>query len=243
MWKWLNHPERTNRFQKTLDRDAEERFERIMRERGQQIPRGNYYPYFHNPPVYVVLLETTPDGSCEFAIENTPECEAILSFLSPVDAAIEGMLRARPGLRYDVRPALHIPEHYFLAANGELTLILHLAWLALDGRMLLRPSGMPCRFSRPLIKDAREDMPVQFEVDAAALDEVDYLHECAGLYAWEETHRGLVGRGEHAARFALRMGRPIQVTPAMDRSRCEFALFDPDGQHWHFVPQTVAQVE
>ncbi|WP_056405859.1 hypothetical protein [Burkholderia sp. lig30] len=84
-------------------------------------------------------------------------------------------------------------------------------------------------------------MPIRFEVDAIALDEADYLYECAGLYAWEDTHRRLTGRAEQAARFALRIGRPMQVEPGMDRSRCELALFDPGGRHWHCLPPEVSR--
>jgi hypothetical protein len=242
MWSKFIRPDRANRFQKTLNREADERFVQIMREHGK--PPSNY-PFFNDPPVYVVLLGTGPDGSCEFAIENTPECDAILCFLSPVDAAIEGMLRAKPGLGYEVRSALHIPERYFLTTDGgDLLLMLHLAWIALDGRMLLRPSGMPGRLWRPLLKDARAGMPVRFEVDACSLDEADYLYECAGLYAWEDTHKRLSGQADQAdqaAKFALRIGQPMHKPPGLDGSECELALFDPDGRQWHFLPQEVSQ--
>jgi hypothetical protein len=49
MWTPLKRPERANRFQQTLDREAEERVERVMRERGQ-LPAGNY-PFFRDPTV------------------------------------------------------------------------------------------------------------------------------------------------------------------------------------------------
>lgn len=75
MWTPFKPPERTNRFQTTLDQEADEKFERIMRERGQ-LPSDRSYPFFREPPAYVVLLETAPDGSSEFAVERTRDSAA-----------------------------------------------------------------------------------------------------------------------------------------------------------------------
>jgi hypothetical protein len=241
MWTQFKRPERTNRFQKTLDREAEERFERIMRERGQMPPDN--YPLFRDPPVYVVLLATEPNGrSTEFAIERMPECEAVLCFLSPVDAAIEGELRATPGLGYQVWPASRTPERYFRTADGDLTLMLHLAWLALDGRLLVRDSGIPCRLWRALFADGQAGMPARFEVDAPALDEVDYLYECAGLYAWEETHRRAEWQADVVGRAAVRTSDLLVGPVGPDRSRAELALFDPEAMRWHHLSQQVLAV-
>jgi hypothetical protein len=239
MWTPFKPPERTNRFQKTLNREADEKFERIMRERGQW-PADRSYPFFREPPVYVVLLETAPGGSCEFAFERTPDCEAIVCFLSPVDAAIEGMLRAKTGLRYDVRPASRIPERYFLTGDGNLMLMLHLSWAALDGRLLFRASGIPIRLWRRCSRMHRRGCPC-FEVDTFSLDEADHLYESAGLFAWEETHRRFAWSATEAARSALRTGWPMQKPQGLDSSRCELALYDPDGGRWHFVPQEVSE--
>jgi len=233
-------PERAGRFRQTLDREPEERFERIMRARGE-LPPGNY-PYFRDPPVHVVLLETGPDGSCEYAIERTPDHEAILCFLSPVDAMMEGILRAKPGLRYKVQPAAQVAQHYFLTLDHCLTLTLHLAWLASDGRVLVRGSGAPCRLFRALRKDASQGMPVRFEVDADSLDEADYLYERAGLLAWEEMHRDH-HRDEQTAIAGIRAARVTPKPAGLEGSRADLALFDPESRQWHFLPQDSAPAE
>ena len=133
MWEQFKRPARANRFQKTLNREAEEHYARNVRDR---VP-PNSFPYFSRPSVYVVLLGTGPDGGCKLATDSTPQCEAILGFLSPIDAHIEGILRAKPGLGYEVRPASRIAEHYFWTRSGDVALLLHMSWLALDRRFLL----------------------------------------------------------------------------------------------------------
>lgn len=238
MWTQFNCPERANRFQKTLNRKMEEIFIRNAIELGHMPPRQP--KFFLDPSLYVVLLRTDPDGSCELAIDSTSSWTAVLGFLSPVDAHIEGIVRAKPGLGYQVLEACRIPERYFRAANGKWLLSLHLSWVALDGRMLLCPRGEEsCRLSRLVVKEAGEDAPIFFEVDAVALDDADYLYECAGLYAWEHTHKHPPHPVEGAAHYALHRGRPMRLPLDADRSRLELALFDPEGRNWHCLPQEV----
>jgi hypothetical protein len=239
MWEQFKRPARADRFQKKLNREMEEVFIRNAIEFGNMPPRD--WRFFLDPAVYVVLLGTGPDGSCGLAADSSSSWTAVLGFLSPVDAHIEGILRAKPGLGYEVRQACRVPEQHFRAENGEWSLSLHLSWVALDGRMLLSPGGEePCRLSRLVSKEAGEEAPIFFEVDAVALDDADYLYECAGLYAWEHTHKHPPLPVERAAQYALREGHPMRLPLDADRSRLELALFDPEGRNWHYLPRQVA---
>jgi len=236
-FKWLgNPPQKTDRFRKKLAREADELLEQMLRERDALAQRLDNYQYFRDPAVYVVLLETGPNGSCEFAMDHTPDCDAILCFLSPVDAAMEAILRIKPGSHYSVRPASSIPPRYFLTQDySKLVLILHLTWVASDGRMLLQNNGVPCRLFSTLSKDASQGMPAHFEVGPASLDEADYLYERAGLFAWEEINRVSRYRDWAAAKGAM----TAHATPVPDDSdgmQIDLALFDPEQCQWHFLP-------
>ncbi len=232
--------QRTGRFRKMLSREGDETFERMMREHGEW--RHGGARYFREPPVYVVLIETGPDGSCEFAVERTHNCEAILGFLSPVDAMMEGILRAKSGLRYWVRSARELERHYFLTLDQRLTLMLHLSWLALDRRLLIRPSGLPGRLCRPVSRDASQGMPLRFEVDADSLDQVDWLYEQAGMFAWEEAHQDY-NLGDKQVAIAGVLTSRATTVPHVGGAGVDLALalFDPEGLQWHFLPQAVSQ--
>ncbi|MEJ0002804.1 MAG: hypothetical protein WDN30_03235 [Pararobbsia sp.] len=73
-------------------------------------------------------------------------------------------------------------------------------------------------------------------MDEIILGMIDRLYERAGLFAWRETHRGvLAGAREWLTR---RVMRAIGTMPTAqeDVSHCrEAALFDPEFGQWHFV--------
>ncbi|WP_343549117.1 hypothetical protein [Ralstonia sp.] len=231
-------PQKVGRFRKTLNREGDETFERVLRERGEWLHGDSRY--LCEPSVYVVLSETDADGRCEFAVERTEHCEAILGFLSPIDAMMEGILRAKPGLRFQVRSSVEIERHYFLTRDQRLTLLLHLSWLAQDRRLVMLPGGEPGRLCRPVSRDASQGMPLRFEIDAASLDEVDWLYERAGLFAWEEMHRVYNLGDQQVAIAGVRTSRATLIPQGMGTG-VELALFNPETLQWHFLPQEVLQ--
>ncbi|MFP3569723.1 hypothetical protein [Paraburkholderia sp. SIMBA_030] len=205
--------------------------------------------FFTAPKTWLLKIEREP-GVLDFALEVLPEGKALVCFQSPVDAHIEGLLRARPDMRYYVTEAWAAHETWFLREPGLLMAFLHLAWVGQSGRMLLRPSGTPCRYFRSLRKSVEGEGPFTFEVDAGSLEVVDRLHEQAGLFAWRETvshetsraarmqmqelerHRELVDQAVRSARV---------ITRPESRPGEELMLFDPKFRQWHTVSREAAE--
>ncbi len=125
--------------------------------------------FFTAPKTWLLQVEREP-GVLDFALEVQPEGKALVCFLSPVDAHIEGLMRAKPGMRYYVNDAWAAHETWFLREPGLLMAFLHLAWVSQSGRMLSRPSGAPCRYFRPLHKSVEGDGPFTFDVDVVGGD-------------------------------------------------------------------------
>jgi hypothetical protein len=69
--------------------------------------------FFEAREAFVLSVEIDP-FEFSFVTEKVPEGEALLLFLSPVDAHIEGAFRARPGKRYQVISASAVHPRMFL---------------------------------------------------------------------------------------------------------------------------------
>ncbi|WP_423383681.1 hypothetical protein [Burkholderia sp. LMG 32019] len=80
--------------------------------------------FFMDPVAYVVGVETGI-GPVDYVTEALGGGRVLVCFLSLVDAHIEGMLRAKPGLRYFVYEARSLSPRYFLNSQGELYAMLH----------------------------------------------------------------------------------------------------------------------
>lgn len=93
-------------------------------------PPAVRHEHLSDPPVYVIMAEMAP-GIFSAVREKTNHGDAVLGFLSPVDAEIEAKWRLRPGRRHIVMPASFVPPSCFQDEAGELlVLCLHLGWLA-----------------------------------------------------------------------------------------------------------------
>ncbi|HZZ06633.1 MAG TPA: hypothetical protein VFE81_27595 [Paraburkholderia sp.] len=202
------------------------------------------YRFFTAPQVWLLQVEREP-GELEVVTERLPEGEAPLCFMSPVDAHIEGIFRAKPGLRYYVIEASNLTERWFLRTNGLLVALLHLAWVGQSGRVMLRPSGKPCRFLRTWIEAADGKPPFAFELDGGTLEVVDRLYEQAGLFAWRETSEAASKwtfvQYLDAANLAVRSAHA--VTRSDDCPGEELMLFDPEFRQWHAVPRVAVETE
>jgi len=205
-----------------------------------QAPKtSNTQRFFINPRAFVLTMEIEP-GRHQLLTERYDENHGLLCFLSPMDAHIEGTLRARPGLSYSVLSTWSLSEKSFLTDNGLLVALLHLGWSARDGRLLLHQDGTPRQYGGPLLTWAGEDRPIKFEVGTTALCTLDRIYEQAGLFAWRETCESLLKEASEdlraAAIQAVRAARTM--TPKGNEPATQTALFDPEFGQWHFLPVT-----
>jgi hypothetical protein len=78
--------------------------------------------------------------------------------------------------------------------------------------------------------------PSYFEIDQQSLDQIDDLHERAGLFAWRETYRNVATWSpRRRAEVVTRALASMKVTEG-DVSLCvEAALFDAEFGQWHIV--------
>lgn len=199
--------------------------------------------FFMNPVTYVVTVETE-SGQVEYVTEAFGDGRVLICFLSLADAHIEGMLRAKPGLRYSVMEARSLPPRFFLNSAGGLFAMLHLAWSMVGGRMILCEDGTPRRFEGPLVKPISDHGPITFDVSATALSTLDRIYEQAGLFAWRETCERMrttwnLSSLQTMARRAVRLA-PAVAWPN-GTGETDAALFDVEFGQWHVVSREVAE--
>jgi hypothetical protein len=76
------------------------------------------------------------------------------------------------------------------------------------------------------------------DIGRSALDEVDRIHQAAGLFAWQETFAQTVSRdGKELWPILQHAVRPMPIASAVDAEPDQYALFDPECCQWHFVPR------
>ncbi|PLC05983.1 hypothetical protein CY658_02715 [Variovorax sp. RO1] len=210
----------------------------------QQRPLGHILSPFRDREVYV--LAALHESQCHYVTEVVPEGDALLCFLSLIDAHIERAFRTMQGqgLQYRVMAGSTVPVGRLAVPNGLLMASLHLAWLTKNRRLMVRPSGTPCQYVRSLVLAPTPSAPCTFEVDDGSLAAVDRLHESGGLFSWCEINdtpwswepAGLYKLAERAVRSSQAF-----VHPGGAIDNYEFGLFDPEFEQWHFVPSTVAE--
>jgi len=79
-----------------------------------------------------------------------------------------------------------------------------------------------------------------FEVTTDALIAYVRVREAAGLFAWQETHASVLQWSP--ARLAGVVQRALysmDVTLQGEQRALQLALFDPEFEQWHFVPQDI----
>lgn len=138
-------------------------------------------------------------------------------------------------------PGSTVPIGRLMVPTGLLVASLHLAWPTQNRRLMMRPSGTPCQYLRSLVLVPTPSAPCTFEVDDSSLAIVDRLHESGGLFSWREIYdtpwswdpAGLYKLAERAVRSAQAF-----VHPGGAIDNCEFGLFDPEFEQWHFVSST-----
>jgi hypothetical protein len=198
----------------------------------------NQVSFFCRLPAYVVIHEDDDGGLCAVA-EQTDQGRAILCFLSPIDAMIEAARYTSLGPPHRVMVASEIDPRLFRDADGRgLIAQIHLGWPSLDGRIVLRQSGIFGRCTRLMHHWSRD--PLTFEVDPFALANFAQFRELAGLFAWRETHTNLLTwsdiRLQKVVARATESMELLRVDPCEYAKCMQVALFDPEFEQWHIVP-------
>lgn len=148
-------------------------------------PHRDHRPFFSDLSAYVLTFRDE-EGKKRIATEGTASGCAIFCYLSPVDALIEVLRFSQTGQGVEIMPAELVQQDAFRDADGRgLIADVHLGWPVIDGRLLTRPGGALCGYTRLMHHWAHE--PLRFEFDEVLLAEMTRLHEWAGLYAWRET--------------------------------------------------------
>ncbi|TDY38704.1 hypothetical protein BX592_1314 [Paraburkholderia rhizosphaerae] len=202
-------------------------------------PHSNpHAPYFSLIPTYV-LARPGENGAYQVAGDGDENAASVGCYISPIHALIEAEYNALLGRRYDVAHAGSIDPQVFRTADGKgLTANLRLGWPVLDGRILLRENGGLAACSRRMVHrtDASSPPPC-FEIDQEALDQLDEIHERAGLFAWREAHRDVTKwSSRRVNEVVTRAVASMTVTVGDISLSEEIALFDPEFEQWHIVP-------
>jgi hypothetical protein len=198
--------------------------------------RRNEQTYFRTLPAYVVVYEDE-DGDLCATLEETEVGSAVMCFLSPIDAMIEAARYTSLGKPRHVMVASQLDPSVFRDSDGRgLIAEIHLGWPSLNGRILVRSSGIFGRWTRTMHYWARA--PLAFEVDPIVLADFARLRELAGLFAWRETYTNVLTWSDARLRKVVERATEsmelLRGHPS-DYSNCELALFDPEFEQWHLV--------
>jgi hypothetical protein len=161
-------------------------------------------------------------------------------YLSPFDALIDvsrALLCAMRTQTFSVRPVDAFRPQAVEAPDGSpLIASLHVAWRARSGRVLVRPDGRPN--SLLCSNEEMESGRTVLEPPPGAVCLIEAIHERAGLFAWRETMQTYDAWDRRT--LALLARQAWQRTPGEevddplpDFDQC--AVYDPEGQQWHFV--------
>lgn len=141
-------------------------------------------PFFLAIPTFV-LAEPGENERLQVAANRTTAGLAVSCFLSPLHAMIDLLYWAGKGKRYEVRHAALIKPETFVSADGAaLVAELRLGWPALDGKVVLESNGATATCAKLMIHSTRFGPLPLFELDPETLEQVERLHEHAGMYAW-----------------------------------------------------------
>lgn len=194
---------------------------------------------FLGSPEAYVLCEMDGKGVCTPLRDHDGNVTCHLMF---VDALIEFGRARRLGRTVHVASASVAERGAFVDADGlGYKANVHLGWPAHDGALLARPSGHFATFCRTLHVRATDALPETFQVTQACMDEIQRIREMSGMFAWQETNTLTTNWGvakmEHIAERAL---STIKIAHK-DLPPNQLALFDPEFEHWRFVPCATAR--
>ncbi|SAL43013.1 hypothetical protein [Caballeronia telluris] len=192
--------------------------------------------YFKETPVFV-LVRSREDGSLDTAASMTAGGRAVVCHLSFVHALIDLAYRSSQGMQYFVREANSVDPDVFANAEGSgLIAQLRLAWPAKNRKIVLAQGRNTATCARLLYHGTSTGFPARFEVDDEAMEQVDRLHERAGLFAWRDTYRELLQWPFERQKRTLECALKSMETAEARLMECrEAALFDPEFGQWHFV--------
>jgi hypothetical protein len=220
--------------------------------RGNALANKTHKPYacghklFTTPDLYfAVCYEPQPDcpKHAKVLCENTESGKAIAAFLSPFDALLSAAYISEPGKIFHVipghmfGPTEHIDDH-----EGRLVINLHVGWAAHDGQLLLRHGGQLASYHTVQEQSVSPENRhhIEFVVERETLDDLHHFYELAGLFAYRETFTSVRTWNEQQVHRAV--AKAIQTIPGTvrDVEDCnQLALYDPEGERWHFVPSTL----
>jgi len=191
------------------------------------------------PETFIITSKDEKAGTVTIHCDNMAAGgTTIRCFLSPLDAMIEASRLAKPGEPLSVisvreidRAAAKEPHPVFPIG------CVHMAWLARQGRLLVRPIGTPEALAEPFRCQSCRGR-LRFEVARSTLDEIDTIYQRAGLYAWREAAANIRRWSEAERQEAVRIAlRDMPVMQQDGTSYDQYALFDPEFRQWHFVPR------
>jgi hypothetical protein len=193
--------------------------------------------YFTETPVFA-LVRPREDGLLDTAASMTADGLAVVCHLSFVHALIDVAYRSSQGMQYSVRAASAVDPNVFVNEEGAgLIAQLRLAWPAKNRKIVLAQGGNTATCARLLRHRTSTGLPACFEVDGGAMEQVDQLHERAGLFAWRETCREVPQWPFERQQRMLACALESMETVEASVTECqEAALFDPEFGQWHFVP-------
>ena len=141
-------------------------------------------------------------------------------------------------MQYFVREGSSVDPGVFVNVDGSgLIAQLRLAWPAKNRKIVLAQDGNTATCARLLQHGVTARLPARFEVDDGAMEQIDRLHERAGLFAWRETWREVPQWSFLRQKRALECALKSMETAEVSLAECqEAALFDPEFGQWHFVP-------
>lgn len=197
-------------------------------------------------PLYVLVSQQAAQPGptpcrvlCEpIRIGQAAGTDAMVVYLSPLQACIDAAFLSLPAEQYQVVPASAFhPDQMIEQHHGRLPYCLHFAWAASNGCLVVRPEGGLVRLSTSRMgrmSSLLDAIPLHIELNE--LDCYERMWEYAGLFAHAECHARDLAMNEperkrHAARALARIpGVCLPVGPIN-----QLALYDLESAHWHFV--------
>ena len=136
---------------------------------------------------------------------------------------------------YFIREASSVDPEVFVNAEGSgLIAQLRLAWPSKNRKIVLAQGRNTATCARLLRHRTSTGLPACFEVDDEAMEEVDRLHERAGLFAWRDTYREVPQWSFERQKLTLECALKSMETVEASLTECqEAALFDPEFGQWH----------
>lgn len=193
------------------------------------------------PNLYVSVRYTPQPGqpdAVRISCESTENGDAISTFLSPLDAMIDAVYCTKPGETFHVIPASRFdPGEFIRNCGGMLRIVVHLGWAAHDRKLVLRHRGTPASAAEEASFPVNNTSRVEITVPQDILAAIDRLHEHAGLFDYREPHGQIMHWDEQRRHQAV--AKAIHSIPdtVPSGSECtQIALYDPEGEQWHFVP-------